>query len=108
MGTCTVLHRNTIGKNSNISKTTCPILMKFDVSDLLVVPFHYTVYRSVLSRLGFVLYRNTIGKNSNVSETTGRRGGGGGGGGGISMKFDLMSMFLGWFPLKTLFFIGSS
>ena len=101
MGTCTVLHRNTIGKNSNISKTTCPILMKFDVSDLLVVPFHYTVYRSVLSRLGFVLYRNTIGKNSNVSETTG-------GGGGISMKFDLMSMFLGWFPLKTLFFIGSS
>ena len=78
MRTRTVLHRNTIGKNSNIffSETTSPISMKFGVNDLLVVPFHNTVFYgfmsiSALIRTHTVWNGNSIGKISNIfSKTT--------------------------------------
>ena len=88
MRTCTVLHRNTIGKNSNIifSKTNSLISMKFGVNVPQVVPFHNTVFYRFISigalmRTRTVLHVNTIGKNSKIffSETTGP----------ISMKFDV-------------------
>ena len=73
MRTRTILHRNTIGKNSKIfsSETTGLISMKFGVNDLLVVPFYNTVFYGFMSigalmRTCTVLHRNTIGENSNV------------------------------------------
>ena len=76
MRTYTVLHRNSIGKNSKIfsSKTTGPTSMKFVVNDLLVVPFHNTVFWQVyaLMRTHTVINRNTKGKiQTFFSQTTG-------------------------------------
>ena len=76
----TVLHRITMGENSNIffSETTGPISVKFDVNVPLVVPsqnivFYWLISIRGLMRLCTVLHRITIGKISNTffSKTTG-------------------------------------
>jgi len=103
MRTRTVLHRNTIGKNSKIffSETTGPISIKFGVNDLLVMPFHNTVFYGFMSigalmRTHTVLHRNTIGKNSKIfsSETTGL----------ISMKFGVNDLLV--VPFHNTVFTG--